>query len=103
MNLKNIKTINKLKLKVTLNFLLLLGFLNCSLNVNLFAQNNEKWVLEIGGKVIDDSNGQEMAEVLIVLLKDKTEINKVRTTASGAFLFKVPQDDEYTLVFSKNG
>ena len=74
MNLKNIKTTNKIK--VSLNFLLLLGFLNCSINVNLFAQNNEKWVLEIGGKVIDDSNGQEMAEVLIVLLKDKSVFTK---------------------------
>ncbi|HRG58461.1 MAG TPA: hypothetical protein PK323_05845, partial [Bacteroidia bacterium] len=67
------------------------------------AQTNDKWVLEIGGRVLDDSNGQEMEEVLIVLYKDKTEINKVRTTAAGTFLFKVPQDDEFTLVFSKNG
>ena len=67
------------------------------------AQTKEFWVLEFGGRVLDDVNGQEMEDVLIVLLKDKTEINKVRTTASGAFLFKVPQEGEFSLVFSKNG
>jgi hypothetical protein len=29
-------------------------------DANLSAQTNDKWVLEFGGRVIDDSNGQEM-------------------------------------------
>ena len=32
------------------------------------AQTKEYWVLEFGGRVLDDVNGQEMEDVLIVLL-----------------------------------
>ena len=67
------------------------------------AQTIDKWVLEFSGKVIDDKNNIEMQDVQIILYRDKTELNKVRTTPSGAFVFKIPQDGEYTIIFSKAG
>ncbi|MCZ2248221.1 MAG: carboxypeptidase regulatory-like domain-containing protein, partial [Bacteroidia bacterium] len=70
---------------------------------SILAQSTDGWGLELSGKVVDDANGKDLEGVLITLFQDKTEINKLTTVSNGAFSFRIPADNEYTLVFSKNG
>ena len=80
-------------------FILISFFANSSQSL---AQSND-WLLEVSGKVLDDSNDDPMEDVLITLLKGNSEISRIKTTANGTFLFKVPSNDEFTLKFSKVG
>ena len=80
--------------------IIFLLFLFCYVgNIQVFAQAT--WYLAIDGKVEKDAKRLDGA--VVTLLKNGSEKEKINTSSTGKFMFKLEPDADYTIKISKPG
>ncbi|HHZ64267.1 MAG TPA: hypothetical protein EYN51_02010, partial [Flavobacteriales bacterium] len=69
--------------------------------LSAFAYSQEDWTVMLNGKVTEDD--KPLGRVVLILKKNREEVQKLFTAPNGKFILELDSDNEYQLYFTKKG